>query len=193
MTITRDEMVRKLSKVVKRVIVRIQPYMTEVHKDILENLKHIKNAGAFGVTVEGMKFAKSKKGLVKVGADFCYDIDLLKQKYMEIKEECHNIGLAFYCAENRLRELGDDFCCCGISGLEGFRGNKNNLLRKLKGLPIEKRECQNCTGTGRVFLNCFQDSKTWHELKGKSYEEAQEYFFKRRGEKLMQDFNIIFE
>lgn len=66
-------------------------------------------------------------GLVKVGGDFCYPAPLLKKKYREIKELCKEVGIKFYCAENRLRYMGENLCCCGIDGLDGFTHNKYNL------------------------------------------------------------------
>lgn len=115
----RLEMIKKIAPNCKRVIVRVQPYMTEIKQDLLNNLLKLKEAGAYGITIEGMKFAKKKSGLVKVGADWCYPKDILERDYTQIKKECHKIGLAFFCAENRLRAMGDDMCCCGISDLGG--------------------------------------------------------------------------
>ena len=65
----RLEMLRTISPRVKRTIVRIQPFMHEVLQDVLKNLPRVKAAGAHGVVVEGMKFAKAKPGLVRVGGD----------------------------------------------------------------------------------------------------------------------------
>ena len=31
--------------------------------------------------------------------------------------------MKFYSGENRLRAMGDSMTCCGIDGLEGFKGN----------------------------------------------------------------------
>ena len=56
----RLEMLRTISPRVKRTIVRIQPFMHEVLQDVLKNLPRVKAAGAHGVVVEGMKFAKAK-------------------------------------------------------------------------------------------------------------------------------------
>ena len=41
---------------VKRLIVRIQPYMHEVYGEVYENLEKFKAAGAYGVIVEGIEF-----------------------------------------------------------------------------------------------------------------------------------------
>ena len=91
----RLEMVRVLSKNVKRVNIRIQPYMTQVFKDVKANMKRLAEAGAYGVIVEGMKFAKKKPGLIKVGADFVYNKQILKDHFEQLKEEAHRCGLKF--------------------------------------------------------------------------------------------------
>lgn len=59
----RLRMVEALAKRGKRVNIRIQPYMTEVLQDVLQNIPRLKSAGAYGVIVEGMKFAKNSRGL----------------------------------------------------------------------------------------------------------------------------------
>ena len=63
----RLEMARKLAARVQRVIIRIQPYMPEVFKDVMNNIPRLAEAGVYGVVVEGMKFFKSKPGMVKIG------------------------------------------------------------------------------------------------------------------------------
>ena len=60
----RLEIARKVAPSVKRLIVRIQPYMHEVYGEVYENLEKFKAAGAYGVIVEGMKFASKRPGLV---------------------------------------------------------------------------------------------------------------------------------
>ena len=117
----RLEMLRTISPRVKRTIVRIQPFMHEVLQDVLKNLPRVKAAGAHGVVVEGMKFAKAKPGLVRVGGDCVYPIELLRADFEQIKAEAHRCGLVFYSGENRLRNMGDDMTCCGIEGLDGFK------------------------------------------------------------------------
>lgn len=95
----RLKIIEKISPRVKRVIVRIQPYMCEVFK----NLFSFKNVGAYGVIVEGMKFQKRKQGLIKVGGDFAYPYERLKSDFEKLKDEAHRLGLKFYSGENRLR------------------------------------------------------------------------------------------
>lgn len=129
----RLEMMRKLSKAAKRVIVRAQPYICDVFNDVRENIPRIAEAGAHGIIFEGMKFNRKKPGTVKCGGDFMIPVQYLKRDFERLKEECHKNGLAFYSGENRLRAMGDSLTCCGIDGLEGFRPNTYNLAHILNG------------------------------------------------------------
>lgn len=112
----------------KRVIVRVQPYTPEVLLDVIRNIKEWAQIGVYGITIEGMKYVSKPKGkqTVSIGADICYPVQLLQQHYEKIKTSCHKNGLRFFCAENRLRAMGDSLCCCGIEGM-GWQENKANL------------------------------------------------------------------
>lgn len=168
----RLEIVRKIAQTGKRVIARVQPYMTEVHSDVLENLQKFKYAGVYGITIEGMKFSKPQNGLIKLGNDFVYPKNVLERKFKEIKEKCHKIGLKFYCAENRLRTLGDDMCCCGIDGLEGFTPNKYNLEHILNEDKQEPNEVMKKVGSAQVFASIFQNAGAQKMLKKYSFSDV---------------------
>lgn len=163
----RLEMCRRIAPNCKRLIVRIQPYMHEVLADVISNLPKLKEAGVYGITIEGMKFKKKKVGLIKVGGDICYPKELLKADYERIKQECHKIGLKFYCAENRLRTMGDDMCCCGVGGLKGFRTNTFNACHILNGDKVEPTARMKCKGTASVFRAGTQDT-----IKTKKYKDT---------------------
>lgn len=152
----RLEIVRKISPYVKRVIIRAQPYMTEVKDEFLKNIKRFKEAGAYGVTVEGMKFVKKKPGLIRVGGDFCYPEEKLKHHYEQIKQECHKNGLAFYCAENRLRPMGDSTACCGAGDLKGFEGNRFNCVNIINNEDVKPTEQMKKIGTAQCFKSIHQ-------------------------------------
>ena len=151
----RLEMVRTLAKH-KRVNVRIQPYMVEVHDSIMQSVQLIADAGAHGIVVEGMKFAQKKDGLVKVGGDWCYHLDELSGRYAEIRGKAHSLGLRFYCGENRLRDMGDALCCCGIDGLEGFKSNGFNVCNMLNGNVEEPTAAMREKGTAGSFASLYQ-------------------------------------
>lgn len=129
----RLRMVARLAGNCRRVIVRAQPYITSVKEEFLANIPRMAEAGAYGVTVEGMKFKNAKPGLVKVRGDWCYKEDLLEVHYRKIREECHSNGLSFYCAENRLRPMGDSMACCGCGDIQGFEGNGFNIVSMQQG------------------------------------------------------------
>lgn len=168
----RIEMVRRLSKVVKRVNVRIQPYMTQVFKDVKNNMKKLAEAGAYGVILEGMKFAKKKDGLEKVGADFCYPKEILQQQFIKLKEEAHKYGLKFYCGENRLRTLGDDMCCCGIDDLEGFKGNSYNICHLINNKDYKITDSMKIKGSATCFKCIHQTTLEGQRFKTMDFESV---------------------
>ena len=94
-----------VSKCVKRVIVRIQPYMPEVFRDVMANIPRLAQAGVYGIVCEGMKFNKAKPGMVRIGSDSCYPKAILERDFLQIKQEAHRHGLRFYAGENRLRAM----------------------------------------------------------------------------------------
>ena len=166
----RLEMVRVLSKNVKRVNIRIQPYMTQVFKDVKANMKRLAEAGAYGVIVEGMKFAKKKPGLIKVGADFVYNKQILKDHFEQLKEEAHRCGLKFYVGENRLRTMGDNMCCCGIEDMPEFKPNSYNLCHILNNKQTEVTEKMKLPDTALCFKGIYQTTLGYKLLEGKSFE-----------------------
>jgi hypothetical protein len=166
----RLEIVKTLSKY-KRVIVRIQPYMVEVHDSIKQSIEKIAEAGAYGVTVEAMKFAKKKTGLIRVGGDFCYPKDILIPKFNELKKVAHGNGLKFYSGENRLRDMGDSLCCCGIDGLKGFTPNKFNINNILNGNIAEPTKAMLKKGTAQVFKGKYQKAGSFQYLEQHTFKD----------------------
>lgn len=166
----RLRIVKTLAGKVQRVVVRCQPYMPEVYKEVMTNIPRLAEAGAYGIVVEGMKFFKGKSGMVKVGGDHVYPIETLRRDFEHIKAEAHKHGLKFYSGENRLRALGDDMTCCGIDGLEGFRPNEYNLCMLMNGKKPEPTERMKQIGTG----GCF---KTLNQSAGSGRRIAQQSFY----------------
>lgn len=148
----RLEILSILSKKVKRTIVRIQPYMHEVFDEVYNNLSKVAEAGAYGVIIEGMKYRSKKSGMVKIGADYTYPYELIKQDFLKLKKEAHRLGLKIYAGENRIRSLGDSLTCCGVDGMEGFIPNKFNLNHILNGDVKKPTAKQKEKNTG----NCFR-------------------------------------
>lgn len=147
----RLEMAKILSKKCKRVIIRIQPYMHEVFQEIYDNLDKIKEAGVYGVIIEGMKYKKKKPGLVKVAGDYTYPYDVIRSDFIKLKQKAHDLGLKIYAGENRIRTLGDSLTCCGIDGLEGFIPNKFNLNHLVNGDKQQPTDKMKEIGTAGCF------------------------------------------
>lgn len=165
----RLSMVARLAGNCRRVIVRAQPYITGVKREFLSNIPRFAKAGAHGVTVEGMKFKKGKPGLVKVRGDYCYPEDLLEAHYALIRDACHDAGLAFFCAENRLRPMGDSPACCGCGDLPGFRGNRFNAVSLLNGIDCAPTERMKEVGTAMCFKAIHQSPGSSIELRNESF------------------------
>lgn len=165
----RLSMVARLAGNCRRVIVRAQPYITGVKREFLSNIPRFAKAGAHGVTVEGMKFKKGKPGLVKVRGDYCYPEDLLEAHYTLIRDACHDAGLAFFCAENRLRPMGDSPACCGCGDLPGFRGNRFNAVSLLNGIDCAPTERMKEVGTAMCFKAIHQSPGSSIELRNESF------------------------
>ena len=165
----RLEMAEIAAKRVKRVIIRIQPYMHEVFDEVYENLEKFAKVGVYGVIIEGMKFKRRKPGLVKVGGDFTYPYDVIKQDFIKLKERAHEVGLKIYAGENRIRKYGDSLTCCGIDGLEGFIPNKYNLNHILNGDNQEPTEKMKQEKTGEVFQSLTMDTVNSKRLRQNSF------------------------
>lgn len=152
----RLRMIRTLSGRVQRVIVRAQPYVHDIYADMLENIPRFAEAGAHGVIFEGMKFARKKPGMVKLGADWVQPDFVLKHDFEAFKRKCHDCGIKFYAGENRLRAMGDNLTCCGVDGLDDFRPNVYNLNHIVNGDFTKPTPAQLTIGTARCFTASLQ-------------------------------------
>ena len=167
----RLHMAKVLSENVPRVIARCQPYLHECFDEIMKNIPRMAESGIYGVIFEAMKFVKKKNGLVKVGGDYTYPVEVLKNDFTRLKEQCHKYGIKFYAGENRLRTMGDSLTCCGIDGLEGFTPNKFNGNHLLNGEKIEASEGMKKTGCSQCFKSLYQDTIYTRFCKDKTFEE----------------------
>ena len=167
----RLEIIRKISPRVKRVIVRVQPYMHEKYDMIFNNLKKFKDAGAYGVIIEGMKFPKKVAGLVRIGGDYTYDYETILSDFLKLKEEAHKLDLKIYAGENRIRKFGDNLTCCGIEGLEGFKPNRYNLNHILNGdKAVPEKDMKMLeTGTSLCFLTLMSNTASLSKIRKQSF------------------------
>lgn len=168
----RLEMVKVLSENVKRVNVRVQPYMHEVFRDVMDNVPRFAEAGAYGATFEGMKFTRKKKGLVRVGGDMVYPVEILQHDFEKLRDACHENGIKFWSGENRLRRMGDNLTCCGIEGLDGFVPNTFNLNHLLNGDITEPTPLMCKATTAQCLHSTDQKAGSWERQKNLSFKEA---------------------
>lgn len=168
----RLKMVKILSERVPRVIIRIQPYMTQVFQDVKENMRKFAEAGAYGVIVEGMKFAKRKPTLEKNGCDYVYKKEILEQHFKVLKQVAHENGLKFYVGENRLRTMGDNMCCCGIDGLKGFQGNSFNICSMINNKDYTITDKMKEKDTAGCFRAIDQTTIGRKKIEGRTFEEV---------------------
>jgi DNA repair photolyase len=169
----RVEVIRTISPLVPRVIIRIQPYMIEQLDNVLNiTLPSIKEAGAYGCVIEAMKFWKEKpEGTIPVGSDFVYKTDILQEHFTKIRDKAKSLGLAFYCGENRLRWMGDSLSCCGCSDLPGFKGNEYNLNHIYAGESPKPTEAMLKPGTTIAFRTLCQVQSVCLMLKQMTFKE----------------------
>ena len=180
----RLNMLKILSKSVKRTIVRVQPYMHEVYDDVYKNLERFKDAGAYGVIIEGMKFKSAKKGLVRIGGDSCYPYEVILKDFLKLKERAHELGLKIYAGENRIRKYGDSLTCCGVDGLEGFKPNKFNLNNLLNGEKPEPTDAQKAEKSGVCFGSLVQATVKGREYRNGSFANNMLKYYKENRDKI---------
>jgi DNA repair photolyase len=154
----RFALIRRLVPHVRRVLVRIQPYMPQVFQEVLRSLPRYAAAGVHGIIVEGLKRKRAAPGTLKVAGDWCLPIDQLAADFRRLRDRCHALRLRFYCAENRLRRLTDDRCCCGMDGLAGFRPNRANLNSLVFGASVRYSARMRAPGNAGAFKGLCQDA-----------------------------------
>lgn len=151
-----------------RVVIRVQPYVPGVLADVLAAIPRFREAGAYGIVVEGHKSEAKLRGRVKIAGDWCLPEPVLRKDFYQIRQACHENGLRFYSGENRLRGMGDDGCCCGIDGLDGFRPNRCNMNHEEEPYTSVMKE----PGTGRPFQGLVQDTLYSRIASGLSYADC---------------------
>lgn len=182
----RLNIINVLSKNCKRVIVRAQPYIHDIFNDMMDNIPRFKKAGAYGIIFEGMKFVKSKKGLVKCGGDYVQPYKVLQKDFKRLKEQCHKYGLKFYSGENRLRKMGDSLTCCGVDDLDGFVPNTYNLNHILNGDITKPTKAQTENGKASCFQSIFQDTGYSQWIKLHSFDYMMKWFLNNKRELVEQ-------
>lgn len=126
----RYAMICKVVGDVKRLVVRAHPYLMFSLDDVLEWIPRYAAAGVYGLSVDGMAWRGQwiEAGLTEwFSGCMVHPFEELKEHYLRIKACCHEHGLRFYAADNRLRFLSDSRTCCGCDGVEGFWVNRSNV------------------------------------------------------------------
>ena len=159
-----------LSSRVKRVVARIQPYFIDCKQAIISELPHYKEAGIYGIIVEGWKSRKKQVGMVKSGVHFVFPIELLAKHFKDIKQAAHENGLMFWCSDDGLDHLSDDIICCGTYGLDNFKPNLYTMSQMAyypeTAIPTEAMKQK---GTTRPFKGIMQ-TQAWNlYVKSKSF------------------------
>jgi len=153
----------------KRLIIRLQPYVPGMREAVAEHFPAYRDAGVWGVTVEGMKTNRKQPGFTRLVGEFVPELEAMRGDVLRLREAAHKAGLRFYCAENRLRALGDSPLCCGVDGLEGFESNHSNLAHLGTHEAIQFRPKMLEVGTADCFITLCQTTAAFKTLKQHSY------------------------
>lgn len=155
-----------LSSNAKRVLVRTQPYLRPIKRDIIANLQRYRDSGVHGLIISTISLTKKRQGFIKHGDMYLYPENQMFDDYSEIRQACHDNKLKFYCADGRLRwELSDSLTCCGCAGVDGFKVNTANLNHEDRVYTDKMKEI----GTGEVFGNIHQREPKYSQCKASSY------------------------
>lgn len=175
----RMAMLEDISQHAVRTIVRIQPYMRETLRDVLDAIQLYADAGVHGIIIEGLKALTKKSGMVKLGNDFVYPLQQIEHDFKRIYAKAHEHGLRCYAGENRLRGrgLGDSLTCCGTDGLDDFIPNRANLNHILTGESDIFTPAMDAPGSGACMISLYQDAQGYARLRdgepgGQSYRTA---------------------
>ncbi|MBO8173490.1 MAG: hypothetical protein H0Z33_16605 [Bacillaceae bacterium] len=134
----RLDAISALQNDVAKIVVRLQPFILGVwtEETLEQHIKAIADAGAKAVTVEFLKFSVMATAGVKAqmsklgemigrnierdlggveGSDRVYPERVRLKWLLIVRKLAHKHGLEFYSAENKFRDLGDGFACCGVN------------------------------------------------------------------------------
>lgn len=172
--VKRLKMLEALGPASKRLIVRCQPYAVGLCDAVCEAIPEYAKRGVYGIILEGLKRNLKREGLVKVGNDWCFPVELLRRDFLKIKRVAHKNGLQFYAAENRLRRMGDSPSCCGVVGLDGFIPHTANMSHMDSDGNIEYSAKMREPGTAHALSAAAQDSLSQSGLVKMSFADAVE-------------------
>lgn len=167
----RLEAARKIAASGIRVNIRVQPYLPQCFNDIMSSLDLFAEAGVYGCIFESMKYQKKVEGTIIIGGDNVYPTKVLYPQFKKLKDKCHKLGMKFYSGENRLRQMGDDLCCCGVDGM-GWKvntANLNHLLFDKEG--VQWTDAMKKKKSGMCFKCIHQYSASTNAIRNSSFKE----------------------
>lgn len=146
----------KLVESSRRVIVRIQPYTTDIFNDVLGSLESYKAVGVYGILI----------GYLRQHIDGLSDPDSsILSQYELIRRVCEKVGLGFYCNDG---VLSDSDTCCGCDKLKGFVVNRANLECEKSRYTDAMKE----PGSAVIFHDVTRHVGTYEYYKSKSFREV---------------------
>ena len=165
--------VEKLAPVLKRTIVRWQPFFIEYAKSAMKEIPRVRDAGAYGILTEVTVF-KRKWGVAtnRINAGYTYPHEMVVRHERQVRAACHANGLVFLCGDNK--PLTDELPCCIGAGLEdiGFRPCKCNAAYfYAKRDEFEVTPHMREAGSGCVFHNLYYQRDDYSKLKTRSFAE----------------------
>ena len=164
----------KLSTVCKRTVARWQPYFYEFHKDAMREIPRVKDAGAYGILVQGA-YLQKPLGLCneKQGAKFFYPDKYVRRWTQDIKRECHKNGLVFLTSD--MYAESDEIPCCGVMDLPDFEPSRCNSLYRILAPEKYKPTCGQCAkGSALGILNFARRKKSYKQICKMSFREVVE-------------------
>lgn len=167
----RLKMIMRIQQHVRRVLIRIQPYMPSMLDDVIKWLRVYAASGVHGIMIESLVWTRPMGKLVQqssVGL-WGYPEATIARHYAILKNACHEEGLVFYCAEEPLRRYySDSPTCCGCADIPGFDVNVANFNH----LPIEYRAGMRREYTGRVFGGLTRSTRRHADIGRRSYKQV---------------------
>lgn len=159
----------QLSKVVKRTIVRVQPYFLDAFKAVMEEIPRWAKAGIQGILIDGFCAQTKHPQMVRIGGFYFFSNDDLYKHFVKIKDKCHEYGLEFTCTEDGLQWMSDNTTCCGTAGLDGFTPHTYNSDHIAAGDAVLTESMKQVCPQP---FKCIGQSQSWAlHCKGKTFQE----------------------
>jgi len=153
----RFAMLYRLSKNVKRLVVRVQPFVVEYLDELLLMIPRYKASGVYALLVGGISLRRPSGSIsYHIGDGYVQSDNAFHQSLVMIRQCCHDNDLVFLTCESNAMDLSDSLTCCGCEGLEGFKVNQCNLS-----YDFEKyiTSSMSMTGSAQCFRSGTRDSR----------------------------------